>query len=456
MRREENRLVIHNGAYLCLAIAISLSAVGRATAEEVAADNAATAPALRLALIPAEPIPLPPVEGEASDGGLTLAEVEQLALAYHPALREADAQLRAARGNWLQVGLRPNPEIGYSGSEMGNAGAAGQQGGFVSQEFVTAGKLGLNRAVAGNEVAAAEQRLARTRLQVLTTARTLYFELLASERAVVLARQLKAIAEQSVHVSELRLRAQEGSRAALLQSQIEGEAAAMLEVQATNRQAAAWRRLAAAIGFDRQVPQTLDDGFQRPLPEFEWQAMRQRLLAASPELAELRFAVERARMAVARASAGRVPNVDVQAGVAHDTATDDTIANVLVSVPVPIFDRNQGAIARACGELAAARAALEERELALEQRLAAALSDYNTAGQRLMRYSQTILPAARESLELTNQGYEQGELEFLQVLSVQQTYAERNLAYLQDLETAWKKWAQIEGLLVGTLPESSN
>jgi cobalt-zinc-cadmium efflux system outer membrane protein len=450
---------------IALRLAIGLSAAfimatsaGRVGAEQppTARDRDTAAERLRLALVPAEPIPLPPVADQATDGRLTLAEVEQLALAYHPALRDAEGQLRAARGNWLQVGLRPNPEIGYTGSEIGNEGAAGQQGGFVSQELVTAGKLGMARAVASREIAAAEQRLARTRLQVLTTARVAYFEVLAAERAVALAAQLKEIAQQAVRVSELRLRIADISRAALLQSQVEGESAALLEVQAVNRRAAAWRRLAAVIGLEGETPRPLDDALQRPLPELDWTSARERLLAASPELAELRFEVERARMAVARASAGRVPNVDVQAGVARDTANGDTIASVQVSMPVPIFDRNQGAIAQACGELAAAEAALEQRQLALEQRLATAFRDYQTARERLIRYAEAILPTARESLELINQGYEQGELEFLQVLTVQQTYTETNLAYLRDLESAWKEWAELEGLLVGVLPESSN
>ena len=90
--------------------------------------------------------------------------------------------VRAARGEWLQVGLRPNPQIGYVGDEIGDEGRAGMQGGFVSQEFVTAGKLGLSRAVALREVSAAEQRLERTRRQVVTTVRMYYYELLAAER----------------------------------------------------------------------------------------------------------------------------------------------------------------------------------------------------------------------------------------------------------------------------------
>ena len=60
-----------------------------------------------------------------------------------------------------------------------------------------------------------------------------------------------------------------------------------------------------------------------------------------------------------------------------------------------------------------------------------------------------MLPVARESLDIINTGYQEGELDYLAVLSVQQTYAEKNLSYLQDLETAWKRWAEIDGLLVG-------
>ncbi|MEX0612473.1 MAG: TolC family protein [Pirellulales bacterium] len=404
--------------------------------------------------IPA-PIPLPPIEAPAEDNRLTLGEAEALAIASHPALRQAEGRLRAAQGNWLQVGLRPNPAVGYMGDEMGDAGTAGKQGGFVSQEFVTAGKLRLNRAVASREVAAAQQRLELARLQVLTTVRIYYFEVLAAERAVALARQLSDVAAESVRVSELRLKAMDIPRASLLQSQIERQSATLLEQQATERHAAAWRRLSTAIGLSDSRMPAFDDALLRPLPELEWEAVREAVLAESPELAELRFAVERARWSVERASAGRVPNVNMEAGVALDNATDDTIANVRLSMPLPVFDRNQGAIAQAWGELAAAQAALQERELALEHRLAAALRDYSTARQRAVQYADKILPVARESLELMSAGYREGELEYVSVLTSQQTYAQTNLSYLQDVETAWKKWAEIDGRLVGPLPERS-
>ena len=119
------------------------------------------------------------------------------------------------------------------------------------------------------------------------------------------------------------------------------------------------------------------------------------------------------------------------------------------------FDRNQGAIAQACGELAAAQAALQARELALDQRLSTSMRDYRTARERVTKYASKVLPAARETLDMISTGYQQGELDYVQVLTVQQTYAAKNLSYLQDLETAWKQWAEIEGLLVGDLGQTS-
>jgi cobalt-zinc-cadmium efflux system outer membrane protein len=403
---------------------------------------------------PAAPIALPPVSPGGADR-LTLAEAQSLAEASHPALREANALVRAARGNWVQVGLLPNPSVGYMGQEIGNEDTAGLQGWYIENEFITGGKLRLNRAVAIREVAVAEQRAEVLRLQVLTTVRVYYFEMLAAQRAVALANQLVDIANESVRVSEQRLKALDIPRVTLLQSQVERESTALLQVQAVERRDAAWRRLATVIGAGESTSVPLDGALAQPLPEMNWEVVRSRMLAESPELSQLRYDVDRARYAVQQASAGRVPNVMVQAGTQHDNMTDDHIANVQLSVPLPIFNRNQGAVAQACGELAAAQAALEGRALALEQRLASAMRDYATARERALKYATNVLPVARETLEIMNAGYQDGELDYLQVLSIQQTYAQQNVSYLQDLETAWKKWAEIDGLLVGMLPVES-
>ena len=62
------------------------------------------------------------------------------------------ADVDRARGLRWQVTRKPNPFVGYSASEVGNEGRAGQQGVYFSQEIVTANKLGLNDQVAGWEI----------------------------------------------------------------------------------------------------------------------------------------------------------------------------------------------------------------------------------------------------------------------------------------------------------------
>ena len=289
----------------------------------------------------------------------------------------------------------------------------------------------------------------------MTSTRKVYFEALAAERAVVLAHQLNDIAAQSTSISERRLKAMDVPKTSLLQSQIESESAALLEQQANERVTAARRRLGTVLGNPDQKVAQLEDVFSRPLPELDLASVQCRLMQDSPELAELHFAVDRARWAVERANAGRTPNLNMQAGVQFDNATNDTIANVQFSMPIPVHDRNQGAIMQSCGELAAAQAALEARQLAIQERLTIAMRDYTTARERVAKYNEKILPAAKETLDLITAGYQQGQLEYVQVYNVQQIYANKNLSYLQDLATAWQRWAEIDGFLVGDISQDS-
>jgi outer membrane protein, heavy metal efflux system len=411
---------------------------------------------VRFARIPPEPIPLPPITGAEIRHAMTLADAESMAMANHPAMREAGGMINAARGQWVQVGLRPNPQLGYMGDEIGDEGRAGMQGGFISQEFVTAGKLGLSRAVANREVSAAQERLERTRRQVITTVRIYYYELLAAERSVAFADQLQRIGAHALEASQLRLKALEGTQSSVLQSQVEADSAVLLLDQATYRRDAARRRLASVLGLDAADPPPLEDTLSDQLPALDWETIKSRTLAENPELSELRFNVDRAKWAVQRANAGRIPNVTLLSGAQYDNASEFAMANLQLSVPMPIFDRNQGGIAQAVGQLTSAQAALDGRELALTQQLAAAMSDYNTSTRRVAKYSESILPAARESFDLTSKAYEQGELEYLDLLNTQRTYTEKNLAYLADLGAAWTKWAEIDGLLVGPLPTTGN
>ena len=127
-----------------------------------------------------------------------------------------------------------------------------------------------------------------------------------------------------------------------------------------------------------------------------------------------------------------MPNVDIFVSVRHITPTDSDVANVQVGIPVPIFNRNQGNIRAAEAEWVAACREVERIELDLQDRLAVVLRRYANARQQAERYSQQIIPKAQRSLELVTSGYEAGQVDYLTLLTAQQTYVQVTLAYIDS------------------------
>jgi len=382
------------------------------------------------------------------DSTLTLADFEQMALENNPTLAEASARAEAARGRWLQAGLYPNPVIGYSAEEMGDEGTAGQQGGFVGQEFVTGGKLWLNRAVASQEVTRAEQELAAQQLRVQTDVRTSFYEVLVAQQRIELTENLVQTAENAIELTEKLLKGQQASRVDLLRTQVEANTIRIQLENARNRHQAAWRTLAAVVGASDLPLTTLSGDVEEAGPGLEWEDALARLLTESPELAAATADAEAARWATERARVEWIPNVGVQAGLQHNNASGDNIVGVQVAVPLPLFDRNQGNIVAADAQLVAAERTVERIRLGLHARLAGVFRRYGTARQQVKKYGVDILPDAKETLDLVTSGYQQGELTYLDLLTAQRTYFQSNLAYLDSLLELRLAREQIDGLLL--------
>lgn len=410
---------------------------------------------------PLPPVGLPeqipqPLNEQPAPAGMTLVELEDMAIRCNPTVAQAAQRVEAARGRWVQVGLYPNPVAGYIGAEIGNEGQAGQQGSYVGQEIVTAGKLGLSQNVAQNEIRQAECVWQSQRQRVLTDVRRNFYDVLVAQRKMELTEQLLRIGEEGVRSTESLVKAQEAARADTLQAHIEAESARVMLERARNQHAAAWRSLAAVVGAANMPPQRLSGEAWDGLPLLTWEETYNQLLSNSPQLAAARAGVARAQATVARECAQRVPNIDLQTAVQYDNATKYTWATVQAGVPMPIFNRNQGNIRKAQAELIASQNEVQRVELDLQQRLASVFEQYATARYQVERYSQDILPSAKKSLDLANTGYRQGEYNYLFLLTAQRTYFQTNLIYLDALRELHNAAAAIEGnLLSGSLQSSS-
>ena len=263
--------------------------------------------------------------------GLDLQSLQEMALANNPAIAQSAARVRALRGKWEQVGLPPNPTVGYVAGEIGNEGAAGQQGGFIGQDFITAKKLQRNRAVVAAEIGRAEQELALMQRKVQTDVRQSYYGALLAQRRVELADDLVRVMSEAVVASKALVEAEEIPLAGLLQSEIQQKNAEVLLRTAQNGLSQSWRRLSAIVAGPEFPIQHLE-GDVSELPQLlDWQEQLARVQCESPEVAAAMAEVERARRALNRACVEAVPDISTQLSAQYDDSTNDTIAGVPVS-----------------------------------------------------------------------------------------------------------------------------
>lgn len=377
----------------------------------------------------------------------TLASLEELALSSNPTLLAMQARVDAANGRWLQVGLKPNPVAGISMQEIGNDHSAGQFGALLGQEFVTAGKLELNRNSAAWRVKQVEQELAAQRLRVLTDVRRGFYAVLVAQERLVVANELLDIAQQSVEKATELIKFQEPATV-LTQAEIEAELAAVLVDNFQVQRQAQWHRLAAVVGQPDMPLNKVGGELSGSAPKLVWDQVLDRLRRESPEIASALAEVERSRWKLQRAGVESTPNVTLQAGVFYDDSSSDPFGTLQISLPLPVNDWNQGGVAEAQANVIAAEQSVQRVELSLQQRLATVYKQYEQARKQVARYEATILQKARKNLDLNRQSYDSGQSSYLAVLTAQRSYSQARLAWLNALDQLWSATVQMDGLLL--------
>ena len=383
-------------------------------------------------------------------GGLTLESLESMALAANPSIARAAAAVAAAQGAALQAGLPFNPVVGYEGQQLGSGGAAEQHGLLVGQEFLRHEKRTLSREVACREVQMAQYRLAAQRARVVTDVRMAFYRVVRAQRQIDMSADLLRISEQAHKAASALMEAKEIARTDVLQAQIEVEVARTALQSAHNQHASAWSQLAAVSGQSSLAVTPLSGDLFAPPAEFEFDSVLGWLRGQSPEISVAVVNVERARFNLQRQIVEPRPNVSVQSlyNFVDNGIGGKPDAALGLSIPVPLWNRNQGAIQQARYEVVVAQQSLQQLELALQQRLAPVYERYANAKNLVQQYGQTILPAAAEALQLTQKTFEVGEIGFTNLLIVQRSYRQQQVVYLEAAEALRLSEAEINGLLL--------
>ncbi|MEO2089283.1 MAG: TolC family protein, partial [Gemmataceae bacterium] len=387
--------------------------------------------------------------GTAPAGPLTIADLEQLALAHNPTLVQAAAYIEAARGKALQAGLPFNPTIGMEAEQIGADRTAGEVRWFtLQQQIVTGGKLRLSRLKYQQEAELAEIQASAQRLRVVNGLAIAYFDVLAAQRSVDNERPLQENAEEAVKTTQQLVNVGQGNQQDLLQAEVEAAQTRVALRNAESRLRQDWTHLATLVGVPDLPQQPLAGQLEPAAPALTWDASLARLLQESPELAFAMAKVQQDRTTVQRERREPIPNVTVRGGVGYNFETRNNTADVAFSLPLPTFDRNQGTVRQAMADQARSQAEVTRVQLDLQRRLSDAFTRYQTSRDEVENFRDLVLPKAKKAAELYEEQFKARRAAFPQVLVARRTVYQLNEDYNQSLAKFRRAEVEVRGLLL--------
>ncbi len=409
-----------------------------------------------------EPRPLPrDVERQLAEETETLAEEPTaaltlrgalgLALLKNPELKVYCLEIRARQAQALQASLWPNPEVEVEAENFGGRGATrGMQAAestlLLSQLIELGGKRKKRTEVARYEGQLAAWDYEAQKLAVFTRVLQAYVDVLAAQEKVALQEELLEVGEKFLKTIRQRVKAGRTSPAEAYRAEVELEFT-RVELEKARQELRAARKRLASLWAAREARFEKVAGNLEQLKPVPPLARLEALLEQNPELA--RWATERLlqQTVVALEKANRIPDPSIGLGYRRLNDEADQAFVVGLSLPLPVFDRNQGSIQEALVRQKQVEWNEKAVRTALSVELAEVYSNLTAARNEVEALRERILPGAQEAYNVIREGYQMGKFGFLDVLDAQRTLFEVRSRYIEALAEYHKQVAELERLV---------
>ena len=378
---------------------------------------------------------------------LSLTKAIELALEGSPEVAAATRQWEATEGQVLQGRARPNPELAYSLEDARSR--TRMQSWQLNLPVELGGKRAARTKAAEKSREQAQAQLNELKAALRANVAAAYFDVLTAQERLVLAKDSVALAKSSTDTVAKRVAAGkvspvEESKARVAEAGIRVELA-----QAASEQRNALSRLFALLG-KIEAPFTVLEGKAENLPPVPKLADLQSLISSSPAVVLARIEVDRRKALTDLEQSKRVPDITVSAGIQRSNETQRNILLFGVSVPLPVFDRNQGNLLEALKLEDKARDELQGATVRLHSEVAQAQERLSTIAAEVQSLRQDVLPGAKSAYDAATIGFENGKFNFLEVLDAQRTYFTAKSQYLKALGEAHRAAADVDRLLGGS------
>lgn len=388
----------------------------------------------------------------ASTAPLTLQQVLQLVLQNNPELNAATREISAFEGTKLQASVFRNPDFITETEEINSHNPNIQP--FVtlriSQLFELGGKRHARMQVAGLGQEVAQQAYEVKRVEIIARTADAFIDVLEGQALVEVLENTLQLTKIALSTADKRVAADKATPMEAIRSKVNLSTVGVELEQAKRNLAAAKTRLTLLWGESKpqfSVVQGELESFVN-IPGIE---LLLEHIEANPVLQQSSKQVAQREAMFELESARRVPDIRLGAAIRRYLELDQNTALLDMSIPIPIFDRNQGNRLEARQRIYQAR----DQRMAVELQLRAELTRVYESLMAAQRETQTlrdeVLPGAQKAFELTNRGYQLGKFSFLEMLDAQRVYFQNRTLYVRALANYQRLVNALERLVAAPL-----
>jgi cobalt-zinc-cadmium efflux system outer membrane protein len=270
-----------------------------------------------------------------------------------------------------------------------------------------------------------------------------FFEVLIAQERVKVALESMQIAASGTDAVARRVTAGKVSPTEETRARV-AQATARIELrQAQADQAAALKALGGLMGADPGAISHLD-GRADAMPQLPGATALAERIRNSPALRRAQMEVQRADAAVTLARSQGAPDLTIGLGGKRAADIGHTQPMISVSIPIPLFDRNQGAQLQALRRRDAAQAQAQAQALRLRSEVLQAADQLEARADEIDTLRRDVLPGAQVAYEAARRGFELGKFGFLDVLDAQRTLLQARGQYFSALSQAHRLSADID------------
>jgi cobalt-zinc-cadmium efflux system outer membrane protein len=375
---------------------------------------------------------------------LTLEHALDLATTRSFEVSAARRELEAQEGAVQQAGARLNPELSASVEDTRNATRTTTA--TLAFPLELGGKRTARISVAERARDVAQAELGTVRAQLRAAVIAAYFGVLVAQERSRLAADSAKLAAANAQAISKRVTAGKVSPVDATRAQVD-QAHALLEATLAQADLTTARHGLASLWGESEPRFDTVVGAPGDVPARPALADLVRQIEEAPALLAARTEVARRKALVDVERSRATPDLTLSVGARRDNELGRTQVVVGFSVPLPLFDRNQGAVHEAGKRVEKAQDDYQAARVRMLTELQAASTQLTVARASLQLLQYMALPAAQQAYEAASKGFEAGKFGFLDVIDAQRSLLQARARYLSTLASAYQAATAIDRLL---------